>query len=301
MNAPAAPGRPLVTFALFAYNQEQYVRQAIEGAFGQTYEPLEIILSDDCSSDRTFEIMQEMAAAYRGPHQVVVRQSPANRGLTGHVNDVAALARGEIIVPAAGDDISYAHRTATIAPFFKEGVFATYSAHTEMDTDGRSGGRSRLRRFPVGLGEAVFNGGGIGLGAAYAYRRECFIPRLDETLRSEDRVLPFRALLKGRMAYVPEYLVAYRVHPQSLSNELVKSRSRARHDRHHLQVLALEARGAGRSRAYVKLALTARRVVNALSWCPGERILETTIGKAFQLADRARRRLGGLSRTSHAR
>ena len=36
-----------VAFALFAYNQEQYVREAIEGAFSQTYQPLEIILSDE--------------------------------------------------------------------------------------------------------------------------------------------------------------------------------------------------------------------------------------------------------------
>ena len=38
-----ATDRPLVTFALFAYNQEDYIREAVEGAFAQTYEPLEII------------------------------------------------------------------------------------------------------------------------------------------------------------------------------------------------------------------------------------------------------------------
>ena len=31
---------PLVTFALFTYNQEQFVRGAVEGAFPQTYSPL---------------------------------------------------------------------------------------------------------------------------------------------------------------------------------------------------------------------------------------------------------------------
>ena len=62
---PSIEERPLVTFALFAYNQERYIREAVEGAFAQTYEPLEIILSDDCSTDRTFEIMQEMVANYR--------------------------------------------------------------------------------------------------------------------------------------------------------------------------------------------------------------------------------------------
>ena len=69
------PERPLVTFALFSYNQEQFIRQAVESAFAQTYSPLEIILSDDFSSDGTFEIMQEMVAAYSGPHRVVLNQN----------------------------------------------------------------------------------------------------------------------------------------------------------------------------------------------------------------------------------
>ena len=60
MTPDTSPERPLVTFALFAYNQENYIRAAVEGAFAQTYQPLEIILSDDCSKDRTFEIMQRL-------------------------------------------------------------------------------------------------------------------------------------------------------------------------------------------------------------------------------------------------
>lgn len=66
--------RPLVTFALFACNQEKYIREAVEGAFSQSYEPLEIILSDDCSSDRTFE-MREMAAEYKGAHRLGLQNS----------------------------------------------------------------------------------------------------------------------------------------------------------------------------------------------------------------------------------
>ena len=42
-----------MTFVLLAYNQEKYIREAVDGALAQTYHPLKIILSDDCSSDRT--------------------------------------------------------------------------------------------------------------------------------------------------------------------------------------------------------------------------------------------------------
>ena len=48
--------KPLLTFAVGAYNQERFIREAVESAFAQTYSPLEIVLSDDCSRDRTFEI-----------------------------------------------------------------------------------------------------------------------------------------------------------------------------------------------------------------------------------------------------
>ena len=47
--------KPLVTFALFAYNQERFITEAVEAAFAQTYQPLEIIISDDGSSDKTYD------------------------------------------------------------------------------------------------------------------------------------------------------------------------------------------------------------------------------------------------------
>jgi glycosyltransferase involved in cell wall biosynthesis len=57
---------PLVTLVLFAYNQEKFIRQAMEGAFAQTYQPLEIIVSDDSSPDGTFAIMSEWQRPIRG-------------------------------------------------------------------------------------------------------------------------------------------------------------------------------------------------------------------------------------------
>ena len=105
-----ATERPLVTFAVLAYNQEQYIREAVEGAFAQTYEPLEIILSDDCSTDLTYEIMREMAAKYVGPHVISTRRGECNLGISEHFNQIVKVAAGDMLVVAAGDDISLAHR-----------------------------------------------------------------------------------------------------------------------------------------------------------------------------------------------
>jgi len=106
--------RPLVTFALFAYNQESFTREAMAGALAQTYSSLEIILSEDCSTDLTFKIIQEMADIYRGPHRVILSRNPINLNIGGHVAHVFDKASGEIIVATAGDDVSAPYRTATI-------------------------------------------------------------------------------------------------------------------------------------------------------------------------------------------
>ena len=98
--------RPLATFALFAYNQEEYVADAIEAAFAQTYHPLEILLSDDCSTDGTYEAMKRAVSLYNGRHTVRLYRNDENLGLIEHVNRMVDRATGEIIVAAAGDDVT---------------------------------------------------------------------------------------------------------------------------------------------------------------------------------------------------
>ena len=69
---------PLVSFVLLTYNQELYVKQAVEGALKQDYPTLEIIISDDCSSDSTFEIIQSVVSTYSGKHKVTILRNSSN-------------------------------------------------------------------------------------------------------------------------------------------------------------------------------------------------------------------------------
>ena len=112
--------RPLVSFVLLAYNQERFIREAVEGAFAQTYAPMEIILSDDSSTDRTFEIMSEMADKYTGRNLVVLNQNSTNLGIGAHVNRALEMATGKLFVFAAGDDISLPHRVQRMFDFWQE-------------------------------------------------------------------------------------------------------------------------------------------------------------------------------------
>lgn len=107
--------RPLISFALFCYNQEDFIEEAVRATLAQTYSPLQIVISDDGSKDRTFEIVKEIVSAYHGPHEVLLNQNDHNLGIGPHVNKVMTeLVKGELIITAAGDDISVPERTEIV-------------------------------------------------------------------------------------------------------------------------------------------------------------------------------------------
>lgn len=221
MTETASADRPLVTFAVFAYNQARFVREAVAAAFAQTYSPLHIVLSDDCSKDDTFAIMQAMADAYRGPHRVVLNRNPKNLNIGGHVNRVMELVEGDLVVPAAGDDISEPHRTETVvARWLASGrrAMSLHSATTHIDESGAPLG---VHGYPsperLSSRDDIARKGLSVLGASHCWAREVFTrfgPMLPEIV-NEDSVIPFRSALLGEIAYLDEPLVRYRVN-QSL-------------------------------------------------------------------------------------
>ncbi len=56
------PIHPVIA-VLFTYNQEKYVRYSFEDLMNQDIDMMTVIISDDCSTDRTFQIIQELIQA----------------------------------------------------------------------------------------------------------------------------------------------------------------------------------------------------------------------------------------------
>ena len=210
--------KPLVTLALFAYNQSAYVREAIAGALAQDYSPLEIILSDDCSCDDTFEIMQQAAQSYRGPHTILLNRNPENLNIGGHVNQIGRMASGRLILAAAGDDISSPDRTTRLVAAWQAAGAPTSVIHSDFLAMDQNSAPVDLENEVVYAGPhslASMASGAVNiLGATTAMTSDLFseFPLLLPTVRHEDRVLPFRALLLGgEVIYVADKLVRYRV------------------------------------------------------------------------------------------
>jgi glycosyltransferase involved in cell wall biosynthesis len=91
---------PLVTIGLPVRNAERYLARALEDLTRQQYSNIEILISDNASTDGTFEICQRYAADPR----VRLWRNPENIGAYGNFKRVLAEARGEFFMWAASDD-----------------------------------------------------------------------------------------------------------------------------------------------------------------------------------------------------
>ena len=231
----ASPERPLVSFTLLGCNQEKFIREAISGALAQTYSPLEIILSDDCSTDRTFEIMQEIAASYTGPHKIVVTQTSKNLGCGGHVSAVMDMAQGDLVVRADGDDVSLPERTKVLTEAWLKasrpsgigsGVIPINEQGKKLGIEcqilsppGHTGGviappeliRLFLQEKPLGV---------VGCCGAWSKQSWNLFGKFSEGVQQEDTVLSFRAFLHGGLYTIDQQLVKYRTHQENATFSL---------------------------------------------------------------------------------
>ncbi|MEN1972610.1 glycosyltransferase [Luteimonas sp. MJ204] len=225
---------PLVTFALFAYNQEKYIREAVEGALAQDYPNLEIIISDDASGDATWQFIQESVADYSGSHKIKLNRNSRNLGVTSHVNEVVSLSSGRLIVMAAGDDISVPSRVTRLFEAWREKGFPSGLVHSTAQPIDEQGTNilKPMQGEVVGLDKVslqFFRDNRHRMlicGATPAYTRdlfEYFGPLMDGGL-VEDAVLTFRAILRGQLIFVNEPLVSYRISSTSISGAVYSVR-----------------------------------------------------------------------------
>lgn len=97
---------PLFSIIIVTYNSSKYVLETLESAKAQTYKNIELIVTDDCSSDDTVEIcrnwMNENKERFVRTELLTVEK---NTGISQNCNRGFKAARGEWVKPVAGDDI----------------------------------------------------------------------------------------------------------------------------------------------------------------------------------------------------
>lgn len=223
----------LVSFLLLTFNQEEFVKDALLGALAQEYTPLEIVISDDNSTDETWRIILDVVQNYKGSHKVILNKNAVNLGIAEHLNKIIELAKGEFLVLAAGDDISMPHRVQIMVDAWlnsEKRFKSIFSNAIKIDAN-----NCELELYFKGIPsyskslesvleqikscsffqDLVWQFGatlGIEKGLHQIYGK--FHPRAIQ----EDGILALRALLQGEIGYLDNALIKYRVHNSSVSN-----------------------------------------------------------------------------------
>ena len=94
---------PLVSVCMTAYNHAPYIGRAIEGVLSQrTTFAVELVLSDDCSTDGTGAICRDYAARY--PDRIRLLTGDVNVGMRANYRRTIEACRGRYVAMCDGDD-----------------------------------------------------------------------------------------------------------------------------------------------------------------------------------------------------
>lgn len=97
---------PLISIIVVTYNSQEYVIETLESIKKQTYSPIELIISDDCSRDNTVKVCEEWLlnnSDYFIDSKIIT--ALGNSGIPANCNRGIAAAKGEWIKLIAGDDL----------------------------------------------------------------------------------------------------------------------------------------------------------------------------------------------------
>jgi glycosyltransferase involved in cell wall biosynthesis len=93
---------PLISVVVATYNGARYIREQLDSIIHQTYPNLEIVITDDRSTDETMSILEEYANQYSN---IRVYQNETNLRYVKNFEKGMGLAKGDFIAPSDQDDI----------------------------------------------------------------------------------------------------------------------------------------------------------------------------------------------------
>lgn len=98
---------PLVSIIVITYKSAKYVSQTLESIKAQTYDNIELIISDDCSPDDTLKVCEQFIKKNwdKNRSNVTIVTTQKNGGICANYNNGLKYAKGVWIKYIAGDDI----------------------------------------------------------------------------------------------------------------------------------------------------------------------------------------------------
>lgn len=213
---------PRVSVLMPAYNAEKYIAQAVESILGQTLKYYELIIADDASTDRTWQIINQYAKADKRIH---VYQNKIQLGIAATRNRLIGWSKAPYIAWQDADDVSIPARLQEQYFFMEKNPKVGIVGGDLYFFD--ENGSQNIRKYEQDdktLRSSIFRYSPIAQPVAMV-RRECFercgyfSPKY---IVASDLDMAFRIGMKYRFANIPKTLLYYRVHCTSITSRKIR-------------------------------------------------------------------------------
>lgn len=211
--------KPLVTVLINNYNYDRYLEEAIESALAQTWQPLEIIVVDDGSTDNSRQILER----YRDKIRIILKE---NGGQASAFNVGIQAAQGEIICFLDSDDYWVPEKVERVVAKYHEAPWGLV-CHDLLEVDAE-GARLNNKTYTQNRNVILREGNVLdflssvgfiwiftptsGMSICSALAKQ-MIPFPEEEWRiSADNPLAYGAVCHAPLGFVKESLAFYRLH-----------------------------------------------------------------------------------------
>jgi glycosyltransferase involved in cell wall biosynthesis len=207
-----------VSVIMSVHNGTAYLQKAVESVLNQSTREFEFIIIDDGSTDGSAEILERFCK--KDSRVRLIRQK--NIGLTKSLNIGLRHARGEFIARMDGDDLCFPHRFATQLDFLRQNpdVVACGSNVELIDSDGDRIGVYRRPQTHEEIEEHFWSGLAGAIVHPSAMIRADALKKIggynEKFSKCQDYDLWFRLAEIGRLANVPQVLLQWRQHTNSI-------------------------------------------------------------------------------------
>ena len=205
----------MVSIITPVYNSEKHLADCINSVLIQDYTEWEHILVDDCSSDNSFEIIEEFA---KRDNRIVILKLTTNCGPGVARNTAIEMAKGRYIAFLDCDDIWFPQKLEKQVDYMQKNDYPfTFTSYLHMDESGRFRDKTVIAPEKVSYKSALFKNP-IGCLTAM-YDTQFYGKQYMPDIRKRQDYALWLKLLKRSNAYgIQECLAGYRLQKKSVSS-----------------------------------------------------------------------------------
>jgi len=227
---------PLVTIICLAFNHEKFVVETLNSVTEQNYQPIELIIVDDCSTDNTKFVIDNWLLLHP---KVQFIANEINIGNTKAFNNALKFAKGEYIIDLAADDLLLPNGIQIQVDAFQKSKFknigVVYGNAEIINENGSfnsfyfpvdANGKVITNRKTGDIYSSVLSSGDSICSVSALIKKEVFdfLGGYDETLAYEDLDSWIRASREYEFDFIDEVLVQKRMVTNSLGSNFYKKK-----------------------------------------------------------------------------